>query len=340
MRPSDISTEPSVPNTPSTRLDGTKGRVVDLWWIQAPMLEPFGFIGCASWYTGVSGRWYRPRYESSIKNWCMAPWLPKAGWMDDTAKSKGDLCAWQIPHAIMCGQVAGGKCGSNWKYPRRMPTVGSWLCICSDPFANRVVGQKVALSKWVDLFVNNGYVWPVHQVMILSDFHNVISLAWSILVVMILSCLFLVTEPCRSQLLRSADASSISISKPCCSQLSRSASAWLSWSSDIVALIAMPSNGERLYASEEKTWQINTGQVIQLLVNRDQSLPRIVHGLRPTITMSWPTCARAQMGRKSTSDKKKILNVKTIRVKLIRINLGNEDNDSDNNDDSKDEDDG
>ena len=43
------------------------------------------------------------------------------------------------------------------------------------------------------------------------------------------------------------------------------------------------------------------------------------------------------MGRKSTSDKSKILNVKTIKVILTRINVGNEDNDSDNNDDGEDE---
>ena len=30
--------------------------------------------------------------------------------------------------------------------------------ICSDPFINSVVGQQVALSEWVDLFVNNGYI--------------------------------------------------------------------------------------------------------------------------------------------------------------------------------------
>ena len=73
------------------------------------------------------------------------------------------------------------------------------------------------------------------------------------------------------------------------------------------------------------------------LVNRTQLLPRIARGLRPTITMSLPTRARAQTGRKSTGDKSKILNLKTRRVRLIRMNLGNEDNDSDNNDDSEDE---
>ena len=46
------------------------------------------------------------------------------------------------------------------------------------------------------------------------------------------------------------------------------------------------------------------------------------------------------MDRKSTAEKSKILNIKTIRVELIRIYLGNEDIDSDNNGDSKDEDDG
>ena len=89
-------------------------------------------------------------------------------------------------------------------------------------------------------------------------------------------------------ILCSANALSFSIAELCC------------------PLIAMPSNGERFYTFKRETWQSNTSQIIQKpLVNRNRSLPRIARGLRPTITMSIPTRARAQIGRKSTGDKSK-----------------------------------
>ena len=53
--------------------------------------------------------------------------------------------------------------------------------------------------------------------------------------------------------LRSANALSFSITEICC------------------PLIAMPSNGERLYTFIEKTWQINTGQIIQKSAGKSKS---------------------------------------------------------------------
>ena len=44
----------------------------------------------------------------------------------------------------------------------------------SDRFVNKIVGQQVAYYEWVDLFVNNGYIWPIHHVMILSRRHDIV----------------------------------------------------------------------------------------------------------------------------------------------------------------------
>ena len=54
-------------------------------------------------------------------------------------------------------------------------------------------------------------------------------------------------------ILRSANALSFLTAELCC------------------PLIAMPSNGERFYTFKEKTWQINTGQIVQKSADKSKS---------------------------------------------------------------------